>query len=381
MKTQTGIKHPAPASEETAGGKNSGKAFLGILVIMFLLACLSVSCGRKKEEAPEKEIVRPVKTMTVSAATEGMDREFPGKVRANQRVDLAFKVAGPLIKLPVKEGIFVKKGQVIAQILPRDFKTALAEAKANELEARQQHQRYKDLYIKKQVSKADFDKTKRAFDVARSKVADAENALDDTYLRAPFSGIIARKYVDNYQDVQAKEPIVSLQDVSILEVLVDVPENTMVQLREEHKGSRIAEAEFSAAPGKKFELTLKEFSTEADPQTQTYRVVLQMPAPQGLNILPGMTATVTGTVIKYDDEVATGFYVPVNAVFADKSAKSFVWLVTAETMTVTKKEVRIGNVKGGEINITDGLKSGDTIVVAGVNYLQPGMKVRDIKNQ
>jgi multidrug efflux pump subunit AcrA (membrane-fusion protein) len=117
-------------------------------------------CSKKKEEVEVKEVVRPVKLLTVGDKSTGKEIKYPGRIRASERVDLAFQVSGPLIELPVAEGQSVKKGVIIARILPRDFETEIAKAKAKALDAEQQYQRYRDLYVKKQVSKADFDKYK-----------------------------------------------------------------------------------------------------------------------------------------------------------------------------------------------------------------------------
>jgi len=354
------------------------REFLWKTGIMILMACLTLSCGRGDDTTQQEEVVRPAKLMTVSSVAEVSTRELPGRVRASKRADLAFQVSGPLTSLPFEEGDPVKKGEVVAKILPRDFQTALNTAKANELEAMHQYNRYKDLYIKKQVSKADFDKAKRGYDVAKSDVTNAENALKDTSLKAPFSGVIARRYVENFQEVRAKDPIVSLQDVSVLEIVVDVPETLMATVRTRKKGAIVAQVEFSALPGILHDLTLKEFTTEADPQTQTYRVVSTLPAPKDANILPGMTAKVTGKAPTESVVSEEGFFVPVNAVFADESGNQFVWVVKTETMTAEKRGVTVGNVSGSSISVLEGLESGEKIVIAGVNYLRPGMKVREL---
>ena len=202
----------------------------------------------------------------------------------------------------------------------------------------------------------------------------AKDQLSYTYLKAPFAGIIAKRYVDNYQEVQPKQPIVSLQDISQVEILVDLPENLMA-LSKENSGMKIT-AEFPTLPGKKFPLTVKEIATDADPATQTYQVVLQMPQPEEIRVLPGMTATVTATL---PGEKATegDILIPAIAVMGDPEGKDYVWVVDPKEMTVRKRDVRVGRIVGSaDIKILEGLKGGETIVVAGVTKLQDGMKVR-----
>jgi RND family efflux transporter MFP subunit len=324
-----------------------------VICLSLALAFVAASCG-KKEEPPPREVIRPVKMMTVAGAgTEGQ-REYPGRIRASRRVDLAFQVSGPLIELPVDEGM-----------------------QANALEAEQQFQRYRDLYIKKQVSKADFDKYKADSDIAKARLKEAEDALDDTYLRASFSGVVAKRYVENFEDVKAKEPIVSLQDISQVEVLIDLPESIFARV----KGAAKPEvyATFATAPGKRYPLTVKEFSTQADPRTQAYQVTLLMPQPREINVLPGMTANVIG-VTPLGESTGDRILIPAIAVVSDESGQAHVWVYDSETTTVSQQKVTVGGLTGTkDIEIVDGLNPGDTIAVTGVGQLREGMKVRPLE--
>ena len=425
--------------------------FIALDVVFF------ASCSKEKEKRAE-EIVQPAKTLTIKPTNETLVLRFPGKVRASQRVDLSFKVSGPLIELSVREGQHVKKGDVLARIDPRDFETNQAKiksavsaaqaklkamkagarpedlkmlasevsaAKAHFQETDLQYKRYTTLYEHKDVSKSEFDRFKAVWEVAGAQLNKAiqnlnkgkkgarkedieamraqiqglqaqeetiQNALNDTALEAPFSGVIAKKFVENFQEVRAKQPIVSLQDISKIEILIHVSEVFMIQAE---KDAVRAIAEFAAAPGKEYPLALKEFSTEADPITQTYRAVLEMSAPKGINILPGMTATVMGTLdcsghgqgteflapICKNPQGLSSFRIPINAIFAGGAEKNYVWVVDPNTMRVKKREVKIGGISGQNIHILGGIVSGVKIVTAGVNYLQEDQKIRELKGK
>jgi RND family efflux transporter MFP subunit len=206
-------------------------------------------------------------------------------------------------------------------------------------------------------------------------VDDSKNKLSYTYLKAPFSGVIARRFVDNFQEVKPGEPIASIQDVSQIEVLVDVPENVIAEATRGNQKAK-AVAIFPTLPDKQYPLSVKEVATEADSATQTYQVVLQMPQPEEINVFPGMTATVIVT-FEGADVRAGEVLIPTIAVMGDPEGKGFVWVVDPKVMTVKKTAVTIGRLSGSnEVKIDDGLKGGETIVVAGVMKLQDGMKVR-----
>lgn len=357
---------------------NNKSTSLFPLIILSLLLLTFLSGCKNKEEVETAPPVKPVKLITVVKATDAMDTSLPGKVRAAKRSELSFKVSGPLEQMPVEEGQLVKKGDIIAQILERDFKTNVKEAKANALEAEQQYNRYKDLYSKQQVSKADFDRYRAARDVARARLQDAQNALKDTTLLAPFDGVIAKRYVENFEKVQEKQPIVFLQMIDELEILVDLPEIMMAQFRT-YEQIKLT-AEFDAVRGKLYPLEMKEYSTDADPATQTYQVVLAMDQPVEANILPGMTTKVNASA-GGSDSASINILIPAIAVLNDADKQSYVWVYDDKSNSARKIPVTIGKLEGSKnVIIKDGLEGGERIVVAGVTKLREGMKIRPWEN-
>ena len=349
------------------------------LMALLLLPLFFAGCGRRggKEET-KVSVVRPVKILTVRDAHKVLVQGFPGIVRAARRAVLSFKVSGRLIRLPVEEGQEVVKGQLIAQLDQRDFLNAVKEAKARYRQAEEQFQRYKELYAKGQVSRADFDMALAARDVAKAKLDDARNRLADTRLLAPFAGLISKRYVENYYEVKANEPIVNLQDISRIEVVVDLPELVMAAVRE--KNTKRIVARFPSIPGKEFPLEIKEYATEADPATQTYQVVFVMDRPADANILPGMTATVTATYTNRESGPET--IVPALAVLDAPKDRPYVWVYDPSSQTVRRRFVKVGRLEdSGSIRILQGLRPGEIIVVAGVTKLKEGMKVRPWEGQ
>ena len=337
------------------------------------------ACGRNEEALPQRESIRPVKTITLGAADTGGSRSFPGTVRASNRVDLSFKVDGSLIKLPVKQGQTIKKGDLVARLDPRDYESNLKSAEARFNETKSNYERGKGLVNEGFISKVQFDQLRSNFEQAEADLTIKKKAFNDTYLKAPFPGKVAKRYVQNFQDVRRKQPIISLQDTNIIEVVVNAPERIVAQAREGGQNAKLP-AIFESVPGKKFDLQVKEFSTEADPKTQTFEYVLMMPQPKDTNILPGMTATVLVTVPKSaSGEQETRQIIPASAVFADEAGNPHVWVINQEDDTAHSRAVKTGELVGSDqIAITDGLSNGDMIAVAGVSALREGMKIRPV---
>ena len=102
-------------------------SFLCVVVILTGL----IGCGKKQETAPPKDEVKLIKLMTVEPSATSGRREYPGKTQAIQMADLAFRISGPLVALPIQEGQRVIKGELLAQIDPRDYNTIVNQVSAS----------------------------------------------------------------------------------------------------------------------------------------------------------------------------------------------------------------------------------------------------------
>lgn len=366
------------------------KRMVFLLIVGFVL--FLAACGKEKEDTAAKAMIRPIKMMTVTSGRDAVRLKFPGMVRAAKRADLAFQVGGTLRQFPLDEGQMIKEGQLIGQLDQRDFKNNLRNAMGQLEKAKAAHESAHSEYerilrIQRQdpgaasesmvvLRRQALDQSKAEIDSAQAAVDTERDQLGYTILRAPFGGVISKRHVDNYQEIRAKEPIVSLDDVSSVEILVDVPELIVATFKE--GGYYQAVAEFAAAPGKQYPLTVKERAMRADPKTQTYQLVFQMPQPDDINVLPGMTATVTGSTPAREASSEV-FMVPAIAMVPDVAGNPTVWIVDKETLKVQRRAVKTGGLTGTDsIEIIDGLRFGDTLAISGVSLLREGMQVSDL---
>ncbi len=388
----------------------------------------------KQERTEVARVARPVKTMVVPAAGGGGERIFPGKVLASQKVNLAFRVSGKIVELPAVKGEYVEPGTLLARLDPRDFEVQLANAKselgnakarldAMKAGARKEEiamltakvnsaraqmndamttlERVEKLYKAGGFSKSEYDKTRTAYEVARAvyqsasqelsagrtgarpedisameftiqgieaKVRTAENARADTELLAPFGGVIIDRYVDNNQSVQRDQSIVSLQDIGTLEVSISVPETLVLHARRD--AIEGVEARFASLPDKRFPLTYKEASAQADPQTQTYPVTFALPTPEDLTVLPGMTVDVV--IPRPAGEDGAEAEIPASAVLAGEATRHFVWRVEGtDALRVKRIPIEVAGYRG-DLALVKGVAPGERIVTAGVSMLFDG---------
>lgn len=353
------------------------------LIFAILVSLLLVSC---KEEPDLKEAPPTlVRAMTLGDTDQGVYREYPGRVSASQKVDMAFEVSGRVIELPAKEGEQVEKETLLAVVDPSDYEQAYNQENARFQNAKAMFDRYSTLVKSGTVSKAEFDEKETEYKVAIANLATAKKALDDTKLYAPFSGFIARRYIENYQYVKEQQPIISIQNIEELEIVVHVPERDVTEAHSIQKSTEpgkdvisVGKVSFASFPNEDFKVNIKEFATESDPNTQTYRLTVTLPMPKGKIILPGMTATVK---ILYASDDKDTFLLPLTAIETDEHGKFYAWLINKESNEAKKQIVQVGEIQDDKIEVREGVNIGDRIITAGVKDLRDGMKVREIQGK
>lgn len=355
-----------------------GVAVPAILILM-IGGLLATGCSKSEPEAVE--IVRPVEMLTIGSAEAGGTREYPGQVRAAEEILLSFEVPGRIVQLNAVEGQHVDKGVLVGALDPRDFEAARDRELARRNEARADFERNRSLYERDAISLRDLEVVRRQFEVSEANLKQAEKALADTRLYAPFDGKVAERLVENLENVTAKQPIAAFHDDSSLEIHASFPESDFLRIRDLGTVQQMTEAMaprvvVSAAPDRPIEGWVKELRTTADPVTRTFDVTLGFEAPAGLAITSGMTAKVV-----MDIQSGSGStMVPSTAVVAGAQGSSIVWVFNEGSGTVSAREVTIGPLTGDQVEVLSGLNSGDIIAVRGANNLTEGMKVRPLGN-
>ena len=375
------------------------KKFINALVLIGIVVGIyyALELMRKSDSTVTKaEVIRPVKTVRLRSSGKGGVWHYYGTLQGGRRVDLSFRVSGPLNSVRVDKATSVKKGTLLATLDPRDYQNHLKQAKSTFSQAQAQYndatanfKRYENLYNERVVPRSTYDTYKTQMEVAKSSLASAkasleivQDSLKDTELRAPFDGVIVDRLVENFQDITAKQTIFRLQDLSSLEVVFNVPENDILWASKSEREPDAVSAKFDAIPDRSFPLKVKEVILQADSNTNTFAYTATMPRQEGIPLLPGMSAVVEVEYYndeKNDDELL--FIVPETAVVNDeKTGGIFVWRY--DNGTVRKVAVNSGAPRNnGSIEISgSALGNGDNIIVAGANLLHEGQKVRLMGN-
>ena len=344
-----------------------GSLFGGLIVVS--------GCEEKSADTAEEKPLRPVRVMEVMTSSGALGKEFIAVADASRKADLSFKVAGEMIEFPVNQGDLVKKGQLLAKLDDKDWQVQFREADSTLKKAEADFNRGKKLIQANTISRADFEQLEANYSSSNARLDAAKNNLAYTRLTAPFSGVIARKHTENFQEVNAKQVIVSLHDMSRINLKINLPESIVIGAR---RAPPKLTALFDALGDIPFDLTFEEISTQPDEVTKTYEVTLSMKAPDKYNILPGMTARVSAKRESVGDGSDDRIVLPGKVVLEDSSG-NYVFTVLDNndgTATVLKTAIDAGDISEQGIEVLSGVTVGDLVITAGMSKVSDGMQVK-----
>ena len=331
------------------------------------LACLAASAC---EEAPEPiEVVRPIRAIKVVDAEGLSGRAFPCRAEPIQEVNISFDVPGRLIERPVDVGSEVKATDLLAKLDSRDFQNALSQAEARREQAQARRDRVAEALATGAVAEQDLTDAQADLDASSSEVEIRAKALDDTQLRAPFQGMIVATYVENFQNVQAKQPVMRVVDISSVECVVNIPE-TLISTVPYVQDINVT---FDAFPDHQIPAAISEIGREASETTRTFPITIVMDQPTDIEILPGMAGRAGARVVLPDDPADAGYDVPMSALFSDDGERSLVWVIDEGIASKREVEKLAPGPTGMRIR---GVEPGEWIATTAVHFLREGQKVR-----
>jgi RND family efflux transporter MFP subunit len=339
---------------------------LNALLSLFLACALLTSASaRAQETTPRVALI-----MEVQTGGEGVTRQFFGSVVARQTVDLAFQVNGQIVEFPAQEGEVIPAGELISQLDLEPFELQLRQAQLQFEQAERTFERLERL--SGTVSRAQRDDAETQVGLARVSRRNAQVALENATLLAPFDALVATRNVANFTTINAGSPVVRLHDMSEVRVEIDVPEVLFQQAGE--NANILLEARFPTSPNT-YPLEVREFNAEASSVGQSFRATLAVIGDRRVSALPGSSVTVLATIF----DVNTFISIPPTAILLGNDGSTSVMrfvpgsdgLGTVEAVPIT-----ISADRGGAVQVVDGLNAGDLIVRTGAHALADGQTVR-----
>jgi membrane fusion protein (multidrug efflux system) len=305
------------------------------------------------------------------------DAQAVGSLRSRQSVMLRPEVAGRVVQIGFEDGARVRRGQLLVQlddVLPR---AELSQAQAQLSIASANLQRNQDLVEQNFVARRVLDESQANLQVAQAQVALAQARLQRMRITAQFDGTVGLRRINLGEYVKDGADLVNLEDTSALMVDFRLPERYQSRIAV----GQTVQVQLDALPGKNFAARVQALDPLLDVDGRSIAVRATLPAAAGKELRPGMFARVL-TVFAVDE---AALVVPEEAI-VPQGGKQFVILIEKEgegdaiKRLSRRAEVQLGVRRGAQVQVTSGLKEGDTVVVAGQQRLQKdGTAVRVVE--
>ncbi|WEM43034.1 efflux RND transporter periplasmic adaptor subunit [Photobacterium sp. DA100] len=348
-----------------------------VLVAAMVTAALT-GCGyfyfQSQSVAAEQPSARsareiPVTLGQVSAHSVAQSLSLVGKLEAQRSVNIATQVAARVEQIAIGVNSKVEKGELLVQLDDAKPKAAYAEAQAYLNDEKRKYNEYQKLVSRGAITQTELDAQLASVNIADARLQAAKADLADHAIRAPFSGTVGLVDFSEGHMLTVGSELFSLDDLSLMRLDIQVPEQYLSFLRE----GMTVEATSQAWPGRAFSGQIKAIDSRVQADSLNIRVRVVFDNPEAL-LKPGMLMAAKIGFAPQDAAV-----IPVQAL-EYSGTKRFVYLVD-ETGKAHRTEVKLGVRVENEVVIESGVGIGDRIVVQGLVNMRDGVQVNDIMAQ
>lgn len=312
----------------------------------------------------------PVETAAVAQGRVADRFETVGTVEASEAITVVSEIDGRVVDLPFREGDFIEKEGLLAQLDDAQLRAEEDRAEALRAQGKSTYDRVKSVVDQGAGSAQDLDDAAAALKVAEANLALARARLSKTRIVAPFGGNAGARRVSPGAFLRPGQPITDLANLDELRVNFSAPERYLSQLR---RGAEVT-VSTTAYPGYELRGRIDVVEPVLDPATRSARIVARLRNPGG-KLRPGMSANVSAVL----SQRPSALTIPDEAVFAEGD-QSFVYVVKADS-TVTRSALTLGTRLASAVEVVKGLEPGMRVVRTGHQRLFEGAKVYPVPSQ
>ncbi|MDO3640650.1 efflux RND transporter periplasmic adaptor subunit [Mucilaginibacter sp. L3T2-6] len=317
--------------------------------------------GAKRKNGPV-----PVNLMIVKDTTVDNNIDVTGTIDANEKVNLVSETAGAITGIYFNEGSTVKKGQLLVKVYNQDLIAALKQNDYQVALAKQNEYRNSILLQKEAISQQEYDTSLTSLNTLKAQSEVLKAQIAKTEIRAPFSGVIGLRNISPGGYLSPSTSIASLVNIDPAKVTFSVPERYLAMIK---AGTKI---NFTIESSRKnFSATVYAIEPAIDLSSRTITVRAKAPNPDNL-LKAGAFAKINLKL----DQIAKTIMVPTQCVIPDlKDNKVFIYQNGIAEAKVVKTDLRTDT----RIEITSGLKAGDSLIVSGLIQIRNKVPLKVLK--
>ncbi|MEM7431069.1 MAG: efflux RND transporter periplasmic adaptor subunit [Pseudomonadota bacterium] len=351
--------------------------------ISLLMIALVAGCSAPSEESAEAPL-RPVRTIEIGEAEAVRERVFSGLSQSSQESRLSFKVAGTIVELPISIGTRLQRGQLVSRLDSSVFELAVEQAQANLLQAEANlrnastnYSRVRGLYENSNASRGDLDSARAQEESAEAQANASRSAVEIAELERSYTRLTASADcnvvsvdAEVNENVNAGTMIAAVDCGDDIEVSLGIPESLIGSF----ESGLSATINFDAI-GKSYEGSVTEVGAGAGSVGATFPVTVQILNPDD-DLRPGLAAEVSFAFTSASEDAVQ--LVPLQALIDDHRG-TYVFLAVpnddGKTAVVTQRNVTLGEITNGGVEVLSGLNRGDHVITAGVAVIRDQQRV------
>ncbi len=337
-------------------------------MLLILLTGCQLKIGGGKKNKNKEESAAPVLVTTVYRGEISSYLRLNGTLEAEKAISVFAETIGRVVELKVEEGRFVREGSLLARLDDDEQRLALERAQAIEEREVRAFEKADQLYKDKLLSEDTFESARIALQDAQLNLKQVQLALNQTRIHAPFSGVIAERFVNFGDRVDMSRPLFRLVDTSRLKIVGWVSES---ELRFLQPGV-LVDVIVSAFPDADLKAELERISPVVDPNHGKIKVTFIV-SKHSIPLKPGQFVEILLTLQTHDNAVL----IPKKAVIYE-SGQSLVYEV--RDSLACRRTIRIGIETSERVEILEGLKENDIIVIEGQSTLQDSSKINIVNS-
>ncbi|WOT03715.1 efflux RND transporter periplasmic adaptor subunit [Shewanella youngdeokensis] len=338
-------------------------------IIIIVLIGLAVAAGyqyyvnsnvvtSKKNKAVVNVVVAKASIQPIRDEVEAL-----GTSKANESITVTPKVSEVVTQVNFEDGDLVEQGRLIIQLQDSEQRARVTVAKVTVEDHERELNRIRELVTSQTIAELERDRLITLIDTAKAELAQAQSALHDRRITAPFAGALGLRQVSVGALVSPGDPITTLDDISVIKLDFSIPERFIQAL----EIGKTVEATAVAFDDELFIGKVVSIDSRINPRTRTVIVRAEIPNPK-LRLLPGMLMKVK--LIKQSREA---LILPESAIIPIQD-RQYVYLVNDEGV-VEKQQVSIGLRKRGWVEILDGVELEQEVIIRGILKVRPDDKV------
>jgi RND family efflux transporter MFP subunit len=375
------------------------KTMMSALLALLSAAVLMTGCSTVKAVAQAPQAVQ-AQRVGLDPVVSGSGSRYSAVVEPDAEVPLSFRIPGYVVALKqmrgedgrmrdIAEGDRVDAGVMLVRIRAAEYEDRVRQARSQAAAAEALAQkalldfdRATRLYASQSLTKPDLDAARAQYDAtqgqlqaARATTSEAEIALRDTSVAAPFDVDVVKKNVELGTFVGSGSPVLVLAKTNVVKIVIGVPDTTLRSIK---LGQQVDVA-VDALADRTFHARISRIASAADPKTRNFEIEIAIPnRDHALKV--GMVGALHLTAGEGDTQQAR-LRVPLSAIVQADDGRHGVFIVAASPAgdMARLRPVEIGRVTGTDINVVSGLGNGDEVITAGANLLKDGQRVEVVK--